>query len=173
MVTYIALLRGINVGGNTIIPMSKLREIFSRLGFNNVRTYIQSGNVLFKSEMMESELISLLESELEEQTGKHISVIIRSAKQLESVMSKNPFPNAKPAQVGISFFTQPIPENYLIEFKNTEPEEIVVSGRELFIHYPNGMGRSKLKLPKMKESGTVRNVNTVGKLVEMSRENDF
>ncbi len=168
MITYIALLRGINVGGNNILPMAKLRNIFSNQGFKNVRTYIQSGNVLFDSKLLEHELINMLESELEEQTGKHISVIIRSAKELETMMSKNPFSSANPAQVGISFFTQPIPENYLKDFKNTGPEEIVVSGREIYIHYPYGMGRSKLKLPKMQEYGTVRNINTVGKLVELS-----
>ncbi len=173
MATYIALLRGINVGGNNIIPMSNLREMCIELGFTEVRTYIQSGNILFKSDLAENELIAKLEKSLETQVGKHISVIIRSAKELEKVISKNPFSDSNPAQVGISFFTQMVPENYLKDFINPGPEEIVVSGREIYIHYPNGMGQSKLKLPKMQEQGTARNLNTVGKLVEMSRENDF
>ncbi|MBK6284963.1 MAG: DUF1697 domain-containing protein [Draconibacterium sp.] len=170
---YIALLRGINVGGNNIIPMSKLREMCIELGFAEVRTYIQSGNILFRSDFSEQELIARLEKSLETQVGKHISVVIRSAKEIETVISKNPFSDSNPAQVGISFFTQLVSENYLKDFVNPGSEEIVVSGREIYIHYPNGMGQSKLKLPKMQEQGTARNLNTVRKLVEMSRENDF
>jgi uncharacterized protein (DUF1697 family) len=170
---HIAFLRGINVGGNNIIPMSKLREMCIELGFTEVRTYIQSGNVLFRSDISEHEIIARLEKSLETQVGKHISVIIRSAKELETVISKNPFSDSNPAQVGISFYTQMVHENYLNDFVNPGPEEIVVSGREIYIHFPNGMGQSKLKLPKMQEQGTVRNLNTVGKLVEMSREKDF
>jgi uncharacterized protein (DUF1697 family) len=169
MTTYIALLRGINVGGNTPLPMAKLRDICIELGFKNVRTYIQSGNVLFESDLLEPKLINMLEKALHDQLGKHIPVMVRSAKDLETIISKNPFPNANPAQVGISFFSQPVLENYLKDFVNTEPEEIVVSGREIYVHYPNGMGRSKLKLPKMQEQGTVRNINTVTKLVELSQ----
>ncbi len=171
MATFIAFLRGINVGGNTPLPMVKLREVCTELGLKNVRTYIQSGNVLFESNLLEHELINSMEMALEAQVGKHIPVIIRSAKELETVCSKNPFPDANPSQVGISFFTQPIFANYLTGFVNTEPEEIVVSGREIYIHYPNGMGRSKLKLPKMQKQGTVRNINTVTKLVELGKEN--
>lgn len=171
MTTQIALLRGINVGGNNIIPMSKLREMCIILGLTEVRTYIQSGNIVFKSDLNEHEVCAKLEKSLETELGKHISVLIRSAEELESVLSKNPFSGFNPAQVGISFFTQLFPENYLNDFVNPGPEEIVVSGREIYIHYPNGMGQSKLKLPKLPEQGTARNLNTVAKLVEMSREN--
>jgi len=169
MTTFIAFLRGINVGGNTILPMAKLKDICIDLGFENVRTYIQSGNVLFDSDLSEHKLMVMLELVLEAQMGKLIPVILRSAKELEAVVAKNPFPNANPSQVGISFFIQSLAEKYLNDFENTEPEEIVVSGREIYIHYPNGMGRSKLKLPKMLERGTVRNINTLGKLVELSK----
>src|SRR5690606_22134813 len=113
MTTHIAFLRGINVGGNNIIPMLKLREMCIELGFAEVRTYIQSGNIVFKSNLNEQEVCAKLEKSLETQVGKHISVIIRSANELENVISKNPFSDSNPAQVGISFFTQLIPENYL------------------------------------------------------------
>jgi len=171
MKTYIAFLRGINVGGNNIIPMSKLREMCIELGFREARTYIQSGNILFKSKFSEHELIAMLEKSLENEVGKHISVIIRSANELETVISKNPFSDSNPAQLAITFYTQMVPENLLKDFVNQGPEEIVVSGREIYIHYPNGMGQSKLKLPKMQEQGTARNLNTVRKLAEMCREN--
>jgi uncharacterized protein (DUF1697 family) len=172
MTLYIALLRGINVGGNNIIPMSKLREMCIISGLTEVRTYIQSGNILFKSNLNEQELTHILENSLETEIGKHIQVIIRTAKELQTVLSKNPFAESNPSQVGISFFKQLIQENYLKDFTNPGPEEIVVSGREIYIHYPNGMGQSKLKLPKMQEQGTARNLNTIAKLVEMCGEND-
>ncbi len=170
MVKNTAFLRAINVGGNTPLPMVKLREMCVKLGFKNVRTYIQSGNVLFESDLTEKELIKSLEMELEAHLGKYIPVIIRSDSELKAVVSKNPFPDCNPAQVGVLFFTQAIPNDYLKGFMNTEPEQIVIFGRELYIHYPNGMGRSKLKLPKMQEQGTSRNMNTVTKLVEMGKE---
>jgi uncharacterized protein (DUF1697 family) len=171
MATFIALLRGINVGGNTILPMAKLKDICIDLGFKNVKTYIQSGNLLFNCDFFESQIITMLETALDNNMGKKIPVIIRTKEDLEVVISKNPFPGAIPAQVGILFFRQPISENYLKDFVNPGHEEIVVSGREIYIHYPNGMGRSKLKLPKMQEQGTVRNINTVAKLAKLSKEN--
>jgi uncharacterized protein (DUF1697 family) len=168
--TYIAFLRGINVGGNNMLPMSELKSIFNDIGFKNVRTYIQSGNVIFESELSEGMLVKGLERALQASKQKHIPVVIRTAKELESVISCNPFPNAKPSQVGIMFFSDPVPNDVLKDVTISGPEEVEISGREIYIHYPNGMGRSKLKLPKMSQKGTVRNINTIIKLAEMGRD---
>jgi uncharacterized protein (DUF1697 family) len=135
-----------------------------------VRTYIQSGNVIFESELSEEMLVKGLELALQARKQKKIPVVIRTAKELESVISCNPFPNAKPAQVGIMFFSDTVPNDVLKDLTISGPEEVEISGREIYIHYPNGMGRSKLELPKMLQKGTVRNINTITKLAEMSRD---
>jgi uncharacterized protein (DUF1697 family) len=109
-----------------------------------------------------------LEQALSDYSGKPIPVIVRSAGEMQAILAQNPFPDANPAQVGVMFFAGTLPKDYLQGFKNPEPEEVVLANRELYIHFPNGMGRSKLKLPKIKEQGTVRNINTVKRLKEMS-----
>lgn len=101
MKTYIAFLRGINVGGNTILPMSELKSLCTGIGLINVRTYIQSGNVIFESELSEKVLTHNLEQVLQTSKQKHIPVVIRTVKELESVISGNPFSNAKPDKVGV------------------------------------------------------------------------
>jgi|ERR1035437_1329819 uncharacterized protein (DUF1697 family) len=170
MATHIAFLRGINVGGNIILLMSELKSICDDLGFENVRTFIQSGNVVFESNLSEEVLMNELEGALQDSKQKRIPVIIRSVNELESVISCNPFPNTNPAQVGVLFLSTQIPKDLLTDITIPSPEEVVVSGREIYIHYPNGMGRSKLKLPAMTQQGTVRNINTVAKLVKLSQD---
>lgn len=167
MTTYIALFRGINVGGHAILPMTDLKNLCSNLGFKHVRTYIQSGNVVFESNLSEGEIIALVEKALKENLQKTIPVIVRTAAEMETVLFGNPFPDANPSQVGVLFLSNPPAAEILQNFDFSGPEEILVSGQELYIHYPNGMGRSKLKLPKSVEQGTVRNMNTVKKLVEL------
>ncbi len=169
MATYIAFLRGINVGGNTILSMSELRSICDNLEFKNVRTFIQSGNVIFESELPEEVLIKKLEGALQDSKQKQIPVVIRSANELEAVLSCNPFPNANPAQVGVLFLSTQVPQDLLKDITIPTFEELVISGREIYIYYPNGMGRSKLKIPVMAQQGTVRNINTVAKLVKLSQ----
>jgi uncharacterized protein (DUF1697 family) len=170
MTTYIAFLRGINVGGNTILPMSELRSICEKLGYQNVRTYIQSGNVLFESELSEEELMTSLEQALWQAKQKHIHVVIRTITELEKVAADNPFPQAEPARVGVMFFSRPVEGNFLSDVSTTTGEEVKTGEREAYIYYPNGMGRSKLKMPKQAAEGTVRNLNTIRKLVEISKE---
>lgn len=170
MKTYLAFLRGINVGGNTILPMAELKSICNEIGFKNVRTYIQSGNIIFESELSEEILMKKIEQSLYIRKKKHIPVIIRTIEELESVISCNPFSNVKPSQVGVMFFTKPIPKDFLSGVFTTGPEKVKVAKREAYIHYPEGMGHSKLKLPKIAREGTVRNINTITKLVEIGQE---
>ena len=164
MEIYIALLRGINVGGHAILRMEQLKTLCVNLGFNKVRTYIQSGNVLFESNLPENKIVEALKSTLQEKLQKRIPVILRTAAEMELVLFSNPFPHANPSQVGVLFLTNPIANDFLKDFEYSGDEEIVISARELYIHYPNGMGRSKLKLPKTAEQGTMRNINTIKKL---------
>lgn len=170
MTTYIALLRGINVGGNTTFPMTELKAICEAAGFKKVRTYIQSGNVLFESELTEEVIIKTLEEAIQVNKQKHIPIIIRSAREMEEVLLRNPFPDALPAQVGVLFLVNKVPNHLFKDVIIEGREEVMVSGREIFIHYPDGMGRSKLKFPAMPEAGTMRNINTVTKLVKLAEQ---
>lgn len=165
---YIALLRWINVGGNSILPMAELKSICESIGFKNVFTFIQSGNVIFESDFSEDKLIKNLEEALFSRNQKQITIIIRTASELEKVLSGNPFIEANPAQVGVMFFVHPLPKDFLKDFVIKWPEQIKVSGRELYIHYPNGMWQSKLKIP-LSKIWTVRNINTISKLVKLSQ----
>lgn len=169
MTTYIALLRGINVGGSTSFPMAELRKICEDAGFKHVRTYIQSGNVLFESEHSEEQLVDMLEQGIQKSKQKHIPIIMRSAEEMASVLSGNPFPDALPKQLGVLFLSNPAPIDLFKDMTYEGPEEAVVSGREVYVHYPDGMGRSKFKFPKMAEQGTMRNINTVNKLVHLAK----
>jgi len=168
MTLYVAFLRGINVGGSNIIPMDELRALFCQTGLTNIRTYIQSGNVIFISEASEKNLIRKLEEALLRKAGKSVPVVIRTGKELADLVWHNPFPGAKPAQVGVMLFAAPVPADFMSGVSTAGREEVKIAAREVYIHYPDGMGRSKLKLPKSAREGTVRNMNTLSRLVELS-----
>lgn len=167
MKTYIAFLRGINVVGANILPMKELRALCEKIGFQAVRTYIQSGNVIFESRLSERALAGKLEAALRKKMGKPITVSFRTADELKRVLDNNPFPKAEPARVGIMFFPEKVGRNFLAGVSTTTGEEVKIGRREVYVYYPNGMGRSKLKLPREAEKGTTRNVNTVRKIVEL------
>jgi uncharacterized protein (DUF1697 family) len=170
MAIFVALLRAVNVGGTGALPMAQLRNLCADLGWQAVRTYIQSGNVVFESASSEPILRDELQRALAAHAGRPIGVAIRKAADLKAILMANPFPDAKPAQVGVVFLSEPVPADMLAEASIPGPEEMRAIGREIFIHYPDGMGRSKLKLPLAARNGTVRNVNTVAKLVAMTDE---
>ncbi|MHB8052908.1 MAG: DUF1697 domain-containing protein [Methanoregula sp.] len=170
MNTYIAFLRGINVGGKTMVSMKDLAAICVQIGFEHVRTYLNSGNVIFQSSLTEAELQEALETALTRKTGKEIGVVIRSPGDLERVVKGNPFPDAVQSQVGVLLVTEPIAKNVLAEFVIPGREKVVPGKREVYVHYPDGMGRSKLKWPLSLRDGTMRNINTLTKLVSLAAE---
>ena len=155
MAIYIALLRGINVGGHAILRMDELKTLCINMGLKQVRTYIQSGNVLFESNLSENEIVAALEAEIRKKLQKYIPVILRTLDEMEFLLTGNPFHDANPSQVGVIFLTNSIAEDCLKDFEYSGPEEIVTSNRQLYIHYPEGMGRSKLKLSKTIQQGTM------------------
>ena len=170
MQIFVALLRGINVGGNNILPMTELKSLCEEAGFKNVRTYIQSGNVIFESKIPEDKAVVKLQNVLKSKLQNPLSVMIRTIEELENIISNNPFPSANPSQVGVLFLEQNVDKSIVEEFSKKETEEIVAGKREIYIHFPNGMGKSKLKFPKSAKDGTVRNINTVKKLVELGKK---
>jgi uncharacterized protein (DUF1697 family) len=168
MTVYVALLRAINVGGSGKLPMKKLSDLCTDLGFENVRTYIQSGNVVFASRNGEVAVRQALEAALTKTLGKPADVAVRSAAEMAAVLAANPFPQAAPAKVGVAFLNRSLTKSALKDVVTAGKEEVVLGRREAYIHFPDGMGRSKLKLPKAFGPATVRNINTVGKLAAMA-----
>ena len=135
-----------------------------------MRTYIQSGNLILESSLAEGALAKQLETALQQKMGKRIAVALRTIDELDEVLKKNPFQKAEPARVGVMFFAKPVRKDFLDGVSTSTGEEVKIGKREVYIHYPDGMGRSKLKLPKEAAEGTVRNINTVRKLTELCRQ---
>ena len=160
-----------NVGGTGSIRMSELAALCTSLGLIDVRTYIQSGNIVFRSALSETRVQSLIEKALAQTTGKPIDVMVRTTRELELVLAVNPFPHANPSQVAVLFLCQAPKAGALKNLTIPGDEEVRLIGREAIIHYPNGMGRSKLKLASL-GTGTVRNLNTVRKLAALMQPTD-
>ena len=169
MTSYVAFLRAVNVGGRGNLKMEDLRAICVAAGLNDVRTYIQSGNVVFGSERSERSLVLELQRRLAEKMGRAVGVLIRTAVELRDIRDGNPFPDADEALVGVWFLPKALPERLLTALALGGPEDVRMIGREIYVHYPDGIGRSKMKLP-FAADGTTRNLNTVARLVEMAEQ---
>ena len=167
MPTFVALLRAVNVLGAGQIAMADLKVLCTEAGFAAVRTYIASGNVILESRMSAPRIKATLESALKEHLGKPIGVHVRSASELADVLARNPFPRKAPDRTMAVFLDRPLKSDALDEMRGRRNEEVRLSGRELFVHYPDGQGRSRLIIPQAK-TGTARNMNTVAKLVELT-----
>jgi uncharacterized protein (DUF1697 family) len=165
---FIALLRGINVGGTGLLPMKELSGLCSGLGFQAVRTYIQSGNVIFESRLSEQGIRSSLEKAVAKKLGKHIDVMVRTPAEIRSILNNNPFPDKEPARVAVALLSGPPPKDLVKNVVAPGGEQVKPGKREVYVYYPDGMGRSKLKLPLNGAAATVRNINTVGQLVALT-----
>jgi uncharacterized protein (DUF1697 family) len=156
----------VNVGGTGKLAMRDLEALCVAAGLEDVATYIQSGNVVFRSRRSEASVKKLLEQALEEHMGKPVGVLIRGLEELNAVLSANPFPAAAPNRVIVLFLDAAPPKTSFRDVICPDGEEIVLSGRHVFVNYPEGLGRSKLKLP-FRDTGTGRNLNTVQKLASL------
>jgi uncharacterized protein (DUF1697 family) len=177
--TYIALLRGINVGGNKIIIMQDLKALFHSLGYEHIRSYIQSGNVIFESgETSHRVLRDTIERGIKEVFGFDVSVIIRTHEELEQAIANSPFNLAEPEdfkRLYVSFLADEPSEESLEKLRPYEdgPDKIRFVGREMYTLYEISVSKSELfKVPVDKILGmplTARNWNTVNKLAAMCR----
>jgi len=175
MRSYIAFLRGINVGGHKKILMADLRVLFEKLNFKNVQTYIQSGNVIFQST---EDNIEFLESKIKDQIlhqyGFEVSVLVKTHSEIKNILNSCPFSEVKKVK---SYFIilHSIPDEDLIEktmqikYPN---EEFHIMNSCVYIYYSHGSGKAKCGTnffeKKLKVSATARNYNTIKKLVSMS-----
>jgi uncharacterized protein (DUF1697 family) len=168
MTIFVALLRAINVGGTGKLLMSDLKALCAASGLVGAQTYIQSGNVVFESRLSEAKVKAKLEQALARQLGKPVGVLVRTLPELEQVLSLNPFASALPNQVLVLFLDVAPAPGALANVVIPGREVLELRGRELFIHFPDGLGQSKLKIP-FAQLGTGRNLNTVTKLVALAR----
>lgn len=173
MTTQIALLRGVNVGGNGKVKMDALRALCEGMGLRRVRTYIQSGNIVF---LGPEGVGARLEAEIEKTFGVRTFVVIRTLEEMREIAARNPFPEVEPKKLLVSFL-QGTPARQAAERvgqMEIGPEELHIQGSEMYIHFPLGQGVSKLPMAKIEKTlglaGTGRNWNTVLALLAMAEE---
>jgi uncharacterized protein (DUF1697 family) len=169
MNSFVALLRAVNVGGTGKLPMSDLKEMCEELGFGAVRTYIASGNVVFTSRKSEAAIKIALERRLEAYADKPVGVLVRDATEMAQVLADNPFPKAAPNRTMAVFLDRAPPPDTLTGVSGQRGEQIRLGRREIFIHYGEGMAKSKLVIAAAR-TGTARNMNTVATLARMAAE---
>ncbi|MGH1541367.1 MAG: DUF1697 domain-containing protein [Arenicella sp.] len=179
MIRYIALLRGINVGGHKKVKMADLRAAFESAGFTNVSTYIQSGNILFDTQLDNTVLIQQqIENLIEQRFGFPVPVTLRTQQQWQAVMDSFPFGNSRDIDDGTQFLVvflsaEPVVQScQVLEQQAKEPERLKVIGSSVYLHCPNGYGRTRLTnnlIEKVLQvSATTRNWKTLEKLKELA-----
>jgi uncharacterized protein (DUF1697 family) len=179
MATYIALLRGINVGGNKRIKMGDLRDALSAVGLENPQTLLQSGNVVVDSNADTPALVDIVETTIQSTFGFHSTVIVRTAAEYGSLLADHPFTNEQiedPRFAHVGFCRdEPDRDGFdALQEAHEGPEEMKLVGRELYVYYPEGSGRSKLTnsvIERHLETPTTsRNWNTVEKIAAILEE---
>ena len=168
MTSYVALLRAVNVGGRQL-KMDDLKRIATELDLDSPSTFIASGNLLFSSREKEPALKRVLEAAVGDHMGKRVQVMVRTASELEDVVAANPFKKEPGNRAVAIFLDEKPPPDAAATAKNVTDERLALGKREIYVHFPSGQGRSKLKLDA-RVTGTARNMNTVARLAELARE---
>jgi uncharacterized protein (DUF1697 family) len=182
MTAAISLLRGVNVGGHNTIKMEELRGLYESLGLRHAQTYVQSGNVVFRTDARDfTRLSKRIADAVEQKFAFRPGIILRTADDLRAVIAVNPFASRRdvaPSRLLVQFFaSEPPPDarDRILRIES-EPEEWRMVGRELYIYYPNGMARPKVPWASVERilqtPCTGRNWNTVRKLLEMAESLD-
>jgi uncharacterized protein (DUF1697 family) len=176
MGAYVALLRGINVGPKKRIRMEPLRDLVSGLGFEDVRTLVNSGNVVFTGESDPATIAQQLDDALRDLHGLDVRVVVRTADEMADIVTANPFPEVAktPKLLHVSFLATALPASAIAKLNALDiaPERMVIREREIYLHAPNGLSgassayqRSGRLIPVV---STSRNWNTVTRLAEMA-----
>ena len=180
MPVVISLLRAVNVGGHAVIKMADLKSLYESLKFRDVRTYVQSGNVVFRTDNADLKLLGKkIQAAIEKRFKVTPGVLLRTARDLRDVVAANPFAKRSdvlPAKLLAYFLHEELSRDAATELKKLPPnsEELIPAKRELYIYFPDGMGKSKLPWRAVEKlcitPGTGRNWNTVSKLLAMAEE---
>jgi uncharacterized protein (DUF1697 family) len=174
---YVALLRGINVGGNNMLPMKDLAAMFTKAGCSEVQTYIQSGNVVFQADPeVAARIPDVIAKAIAGRSKMKIPVVVRTAGDLRRLADKNPFlrRGIDVDKLHVAFLADSPASAAVaaLDPKRSPPDEFLVEGGEIYLHCPNGYGRTKLSNAyfdaKLGTTSTVRNWRTVLKLLELS-----
>lgn len=180
MATHISILRGINVSGQKKILMADLKALYEGLGFENVTTYIQSGNVIFTAQksLTHKELVEKIGAAIFKKYGFEVPVIVRTVAEMESVLAANPLfkeKNIDIEKLHVTFLEEePSAENIkLTKELDYSPDKFIILGKEVYLYCPNGYGISKLSNTffenKLKVKATTRNWKTVNQLVMLAK----
>jgi uncharacterized protein (DUF1697 family) len=177
MTRYVALLRAVNLGSRNKVSMADLRALFAALGFEDVSTYVQSGNVVFRGRGTAASATAAIEDRLRGQLALDVRVLVRTGAQLAKLVDANPFaaPDVDPASLHVTFLAdKPAAARVRgLDPARSEPDEFRVAGRDVYLRCPNGYGRSKLTNAYFEKglgvAATTRNWRTVTKLAELAR----
>jgi uncharacterized protein (DUF1697 family) len=173
---YVALLRGINVGGKNKLPMKELVQLFAEAGCRDVRSYIQSGNVVFNADTeLFGQIATVVSATIAERYGYEVPILLRSTEQMAAVIGGNPFLEAGAAEDTLHvLFLSNVAEAHRVDVLDpdrSKPDSFIVRGREIYLCLPNGVGRSKLTNDyfesKLATTSTGRNWRTIATLFEM------
>jgi uncharacterized protein (DUF1697 family) len=163
---YVALVRAVNVSGTGMLPKEDLKAMGEACGFKDVRTFINSGNLLFTSDLAEATVQRRMQEKLVDHFGKPTMVYVRSTPEMAEAVKKNPFDDDKPSRVMAHFIDEtPVPA-MIEEARDAAGERLALGPRLIYVSYGEGIGKSKLKLPAVK-LGTARNMNSVAKIAEL------
>ena len=169
----VALLRGINVGGARKVPMADLRDVASGLGWTDVGTHLQSGNLLFTAQGSDVELTASLSAALKQRFAMDIDVVVRTGEELRRLVAGHPFADGDPAHVVIACSDRPVSTAAAEKLAKlaAEGERLQVVGADIYADFPNGQARSKLAAQLVSAlkpaTGTARNLRTMTKLAEL------
>jgi uncharacterized protein (DUF1697 family) len=163
---YVALVRAVNVSGTGKLPKEELKAMGEACGFEKVRTFINSGNLLFTSDLTESTVRKRIEAKLADHFGKPVSAFVRNAREMAEAVKRNPFTDDKPSRVMAHFIDDKPSQAMIEEARDVQGERLALGPRLIYVSYGEGIGKSKLKLPAVKQ-GTARNMNSVAKIAEL------
>ena len=167
MTTYVAMLRAVNQGGRGKLTMEDLSALLAPLGLANVQIQGTAGNVVFDSDRSERGLCQLLDRAVTDKLRRPAGVLIRTGVELRAIVAANPFPGAPFRMVGVMFLPKALPERLLTELALEGPEDVRMIGREIYVHHPDGLNRSTMKIP-FAADGTTRDLTTVSKLAALA-----